>query len=134
MRKYLLNHEFVLFVSVCTFFLSIQSSKGIALPSESVFVLDREISREAQIEKIMSVLDRPEARTHLMVMGIGKSQLRDQLSRLDEAQLALASEKADAVKAAGNGAEAAVIIILFVVFIIAMILYFEPHHHGHHHF
>jgi predicted PurR-regulated permease PerM len=130
MRRYLLNHGFVVFIVICTFFLGIPQ-RGVALPSESVSTLDRQATREAQIERIMETLDRPEAKTHLMVMGISKSQLKEQLSQLDDFQLALVSEKADTVSAAGNGAAAAVLIVLFVVVIIFMIFYFGPH--GHHH-
>jgi hypothetical protein len=124
MRKYLLNHEFVLFVSVCTFFLSIQSSNGLALPSESTLALEGSSAREAQIEKIMSVLDRPEAQLHLIAMGISKSQVREQLSQLDDTQLALVSEKADVVKAAGDEVVGAVLIILLIIFLVVLIFHF----------
>jgi hypothetical protein len=124
MRKYLLNHELVLFIVICTFFLSIQSSKGLALQSESVLSFEGESAREAQIEKIMSVLDRPEAQLHLIAMGISKSQLREQLSQLDDTQLALVSERADAVKAAGDEVVGAVLIILLIVFLVILIFHF----------
>jgi diacylglycerol kinase len=129
MRKYLLNHELVLFIVICTFFLSIQSSKGLALPSESVSSFECSSVREAQIEKIISALNQPEAQVHLMAMGISKARLREQLSQLDNSQLILVSERADTVKAAGNGAAAAVVIILFVVFVVFIIVNFGPHHH-----
>jgi multidrug efflux pump subunit AcrB len=72
----------------------------------------------------MSVLDRPEAQLHLIAMGISKSQLREQLSQLDDTQLALVSERADAVKAAGDEVVGAVLIILLIVFLVILIFHF----------
>jgi type III secretory pathway component EscV len=57
-------------------------------------------------------------------MGISKSQVREQLSQLDDTQLALVSEKADVVKAAGDEVVGAVLIILLIIFLVVLIFHF----------
>jgi CHASE3 domain sensor protein len=96
----------------------------LALPSDSVSTLEGSSVREVQIEKIMSVLESPGAQIHLLAMGISKSQLREQLSQLDDAQLALVSQKADQVKAAGDSGVGIVIGVLLIVLLVIVIFHF----------
>src|SRR5574341_1711873 len=111
MKRYIKDLKFVLFLSLCVTFVNVPLD-SLALPSESVSTLEGSSARVAQIEKIMSVLERPEAQIHLMAMGISKSQLREQLSQLDDTQLALVSQKADQVKAAGDSGAGIVVGVL----------------------
>jgi hypothetical protein len=57
-----------------------------------------------------------------MAMGINKSQLREQLSQLDDTQLALVSQKADQVKAGGQ--VGFVIGVLLIVLLVIIIFHF----------
>jgi hypothetical protein len=122
MKKILLNRYFVLFVSIATFLFNAAPPNVLAMPSESVTVFDRESARQAQIEKIMSVLEKPEARAHLAAMGMNKAEMRDSLSKLDDAQLARVSDQADQVKAAGDAGLGIVIGILLIILLVVVIM------------
>lgn len=122
MKRCIKDLKFVLFLSLCVTFVSVPPD-ALALPSESVSTLEGSSARVAQIEKIMSVLDRPEAQIHLMTMGISKSQLREQLSQLDDTQLALVSEEADQIKAAGDSV-GLVIGVLLIILLVILIFHF----------
>jgi hypothetical protein len=123
MKKYMKNLKFVLFLSLCVTFVNVPLD-SLALPSDSVSTLEGSSVREVQIEKIMSVLESPGAQIHLLAMGISKSQLREQLSQLDDAQLALVSQKADQVKAAGDSGVGIVIGVLLIVLLVIVIFHF----------
>jgi hypothetical protein len=121
MKRCIKDLKLILFLSLCVTFVNVPPD-ALAIPSESVSNFEAASTREAQIENIMSVLDRPEAQVHLMTMGLTKSELRGQLSQLDDSQLALVSEKADQVKAAGDGA-GIVVFILVVILLVVLILF-----------
>jgi CHASE3 domain sensor protein len=123
MKRYIKDLKFVLFLSLCVTFVSVPPD-ALALPSESVSTLEGSSARVAQIEKIMSVLESPGAQIHLMAMGISKSQLREQLSQLDDTQLALVSQKADQVKAAGDSGVGIVIGVLLIILLVVVIVHF----------
>src|SRR5574341_1301753 len=114
MKRYIKDLKFVLFLSLCVTFVNVPLD-SLALPSESVSTFEGSSARVAQIEKIMSVLDRPEAQAHLMVMVIIKSQLREQLSQLDDTKLELVSQKADQVKAAGDSVGLVIGVLLIIL-------------------
>ncbi len=121
MRKYLLNCKLVWAVALWTAFVSIPPSSVHAFPSESLAILQPVSLREAQIDKVMSVLSRPEARLHMRLMRIDESQVRDSLAKLDDAELAQVAERADSVKAAG-GALGIVIALLVIVLLVVLIM------------
>jgi hypothetical protein len=120
MRKFLLNHKLVTTLALWTILISIPPSNAFAMPSASVTAFDIVSLRQAQMNKIMSELSRPEARTHLMLMGISQNELKAKLTQLDDAQLASVAKKADAVKVAGD-AGLGIIITLLVIAILAII-------------
>src|SRR3989338_5916535 len=120
MRKFLLNRKFVLALAVWTMLISIPPSNAFAMPSASVTAFDSASLRQAQMNKIMSELSRPEARAHLMLMGISQNELKEKLAQLDDTQLAGVANKADAVKVAGD-AGLGIIITLLVIAILAII-------------
>ena len=120
MRKFLLNRKFVLALTLWTVLVSIPPSSVFAMPSASVSALDIVSLRQAQMSKIVSELSRPEARAHLMLMGINQNELKDKLAQLDDAQLADVAKKADAVKVAGD-AGIGILITLLVIGILAII-------------
>jgi hypothetical protein len=123
MKGYIKDLKLVLFLSLCVTFVNVPLD-SLALPSDSVSTLEGSSVREVQIEKIMSVLESPGAQIHLLAMGISKSQLREQLSQLDDAQLALVSQKADQVKAAGDSGVGIVIGVLLIVLLVIVIFHF----------
>ena len=120
MRKFLLNRKFVLALAMWTILISIPPSDAHAMPSASVSAFDVVSMRQGQMDHIMSELSRPEAKAHLMLMGISQSQLKDKLAQLDDAQLAGVSKKADAIKVAGDGG-LGLIVVLLVIGILAII-------------
>jgi len=119
MRKFLLNRKFVMTLALWTILISIPPSNAFAMPSASVSAFDIASLRQTQVNKIMAELSRPEARAHLMLMGISQNELKDKLTQLDDAQLASVAKKADAVKVAGDGL--GIIITLLVIAILAII-------------
>ena len=120
MRKILLNRNFVLFLTLWMGLVSVPPSNAFAMPSASVTAFDGAALRQVQIQKIMTELSRPEARTHLVLMRINRSELQERLNGLDDAQLASVSKQADAIKAAGD-AGLGIIITLLVIGILAII-------------
>ncbi len=120
MRKFLLNRNLVLTLALWTMLISIPPSSAFAMPSASVSAFDIVSLRQTQMNKIMSELSRPEARAHLMLMGISQNELKEKLTQLDDAQLAGVAKKADAVKVAGD-AGLGIIITLLVIAILAII-------------
>ena len=119
MTRWLLSRKLVGVVAAWALWISVSPGRAFALPSESVSAFQAGSCREAQIEKIMSVLSRPEAQVHLRTAGIDPTGLRGQLAKLDDAQLATVAEKADAVKAGGF---LGLIIALLVIAILVVIL------------
>jgi len=120
MRKFLLNRKLVLTLALWAILISIPPSNAFAMPSASVSSFDLASLRQTQMNKIISELSRPEARAHLMLMGISQNELKEKLSQLDDAQLASVAKKADAVKVAGD-AGLGIIITLLVIGILAII-------------
>ncbi len=120
MRKFLLNRNLVLTLALWAILISIPPSNAFAMPSASVSAFDLGSLRQAQMNNIMSELSRPEARAHLMLMGISQKELKEKLAQLDDAQLASVAKKANAVKVAGD-AGLGIIITLLVIAILAII-------------
>lgn len=120
MRKILLNRKFVLTLAVWMALLSIPPSNALAMPSVSVSTVDGAAMRQTQMNGILLQMSRPEARAHMMMMGISSGELKAKLAGLDDAQLAYVAQKADAVKVAGD-AGLGLIITLLVIGILAII-------------
>lgn len=120
MRKFLLNRKFVLTFALWTMLVSIPPSSAFAMPSVSVSAFDIASLRQVQMNKILSELSRPEARAHLMLMGISQNELKEKLTQLDDTQLAGVANKADAVKVAGDSG-LGLIVVLLVIAILAII-------------
>ena len=97
----------------------IRPQTAFALPSGSVAVFQPAAIREAQVEKVMSVLARPEARLQLRLAGISRKELRDRVAKMDDSQLEWAAQRADQVKAGGF---LGIIIALLVIAILVVIL------------
>ena len=89
------------------------------MPSESVSVMVLDSSgRDSQIEKIMNTFSHPKAQLHLRMAGVNRAQLRESLSKLDNAQLAMVARRADTVKTAG---QLEILIVLLVIAILVVI-------------
>ena len=114
MRKLLLNRSFILTLALWTMLISVPPSNAFAMPSASVSSFDTASLRQAQMTHIMTQLSRPEARAHLMLMGISQNELKEKLSQLDDAQLAGVSKRADAIKVAGDGGLGLIITLLVI--------------------
>ncbi|MBI2094613.1 MAG: PA2779 family protein [Candidatus Omnitrophica bacterium] len=121
MRKFLLEPRFVFLLACWTVFLGMSPSQALAMPSGSVSLFNAAPARDAQIHKILGTLSRPEARAHLVMMGIDSKELEAALSRLDDKQLGLVADRVDRVKAAGDGI-GVVIAILVIVLLVVLIL------------
>lgn len=122
MKKIILNRYFVLLISISTFCFNVAPPNAFAMPSESVTTFDREAARQAQIEKIMSVLDRPAVKVHMAVMGLNRGEISQSLSKLDDVQLARVSDKAEQVRVAGDAAIGIVIGLLLIVLLVVVIV------------
>ena len=122
MRKRLLSKQFVLMVALWTAIISVPPSNVFAFPSESLSMISADGVRDAQINKVMSVLSRPEAQLHLRLMRINDQQVRVALTKLDDAQLTQVAQKADSVKAAGDGALGIVIALLVIALLVVLIV------------
>ncbi len=122
MRKYLLNYKLVWMMALWTTFISIPPSNAFAFPSGSLSTVGPVSLREAQIDKVMSVLSRPEAQLHMRLMQIDESQVRDSLTKLDNAELAQVAQRADTVKAGGDGVIGLVIALLVIVLLVMLIV------------
>lgn len=90
-----------------------------ALPSESVTTFQPTAQRQAQIEKVLGILSRPDARIQMRLAGIPEKELRGRVERMDDSQLTWAAARADQIKAAGI---LGVIIALLVIAILVVIL------------
>lgn len=91
-----------------------------ALPSGSMPVYESASVREAQITQIVNLLyGHAKTQAHFRLMGFTPEQLKEQLLRLDDAQLARVAETAQSVKAAG---QLEVLIVLLVVAIVVVIV------------
>lgn len=119
MRKFLLNRPFVLAMAFLALFVSLPPSKALAMPSASVSTFNV-AARQAQIDQIMSVLSRPEARAHLVLMGIRQEDLKARLSQLDDRQLAMVADKADAVKAGGDALGIVVVVLVIAILVVLL--------------
>ena len=120
MRKYLLNRNFVSLLALWAIFISVPPSDAVAMPSGSVADFSALSMRQVQIDKILAVLSQPQARAHLMLMGVNEKELEGKLSRLDDQQLALVASEADKVKTGGDAL--GVIVILLVIAILVVVL------------
>ena len=107
-------------LTVCfTWVGGIRPQSAFALPSESVTTFQPASERQAQMEKVLAILSRPDARIQMRLAGIPQKELRGRLERMDDSQLQWASERADQIKAAGI---LGVIIALLVIAILVVIL------------
>lgn len=122
MRKYLLNYKLVWMMALWMALVSIPPSNAFAFPSESLSTVQSVSLREAQIDKVMSVLSRPEARLHMRLMRINENQVRDSLVKLDDAELAQVAQRADSVKAAGDFGLGLLITLLVIVLLVVLIV------------
>ena len=121
MRRYLLNRHFVFALAVWAAAISIGPSNAFAFPSNSLSVSAPASLRDAQISQIMTALSGPQAQLHLRLSGIDNKDLRQALSKMDDAQLSQVARRADNVKAGGDGV-GFVIAILIVVLLIVVIM------------
>ena len=120
MRKALLNRKIVLALALWTTFVSLPPSNAFAMPSASVSAFDGASLRQAQMNSILSQMSRPEARAHMMLMGVNQNELKEKLTQLDDAQLDSVAQKAQAIKVAGD-AGLGIIITLLVIAILVVI-------------
>lgn len=127
MRKFLLNRKLIMTLTLWTMLISMPPSNASAMPSSSVAAFDNAAARQAQMNHIMTEFARPEARAHLMLMGISRNDLKEKLNSLDDVQLAYVSDKADAVKAAGDAGLGIIITILVIA--ILTIIFIRLHNH-----
>jgi len=127
MRKFLLNRKLILTLTLWTMLISIPPSNGYAMPSASVSAFDIASARQAQMNKILIELARPEAKAHLMLMGVSQSELKQELARLDDAQLADVAAKADAIKVAGDSGLGIIIAILVIAILIVIFVRLKNH-------
>ena len=97
----------------------IRPPAAFALPSESVTTFQPAAERQAQMEKVLSILSRPEARIQMKLAGIPEKELRGRLERMDDSHLTWAAARADQIQAAGV---LGLIIALLVIAILIVIL------------
>ena len=121
MRDFLLNRKFVFLLACWTTLLGVSPSQALAMPSDSVSVFSGASVRDAQIHKIMEVLSRPEARAHLVMMGIDQRELKSGLSKLDDRQLGLVADKADQIKVAGDGLAVVIALLVIALLVVAIL-------------
>ncbi len=118
----LVNYKVVCIVSACALWMGVSPGRVFAMPSGSVSISQPNPVREAQIEKIASVLSStPAAQIHLRAMGISLPSLKERLRSLDDDQLARMARKTDAVRAAGQAE--LIIAILVVAILVVLLLY-----------
>ena len=122
MRKQLLNKRFVWMMALWAAIISVPPSNAFAFPSGSLSVSSAPGVRDAQINKVMSILSRPDAQLHLRLMRIDEKEVRSALAKLDDAQLAQVARKADTVKAAGDGALGVIIALLVITLLVVLII------------
>ena len=124
MRRRLLNPKFVIVMAVWMTALSFPPSGAWAMPSGSVSALSFvQISqvRQAQIDSILAVLSRPEARAHLALMRIDEARLKDDLSKLSDQDLKAVAQKAEAVKAGGDALGLVIVLVVIALLVILII-------------
>lgn len=121
MRKFLLNRGFVGALAVWAAVISFNPSVGSAMPSESLSTVQAVSVRQAQVEEIMQVLSMPQAQLHLRMMGLREADVREGLSKLDDAELAQVASRSETVKAGGDGL-GIVIAVLVIVLLVIVIL------------
>ena len=97
----------------------IRPPAAFALPSESVTTFQPAAERQAQMEKVLSILSRPEARIQMKLAGIPEKELRGRLEKMDDSHLTWAAARADQIQAAGV---LGIIIALLVIAILIVIL------------
>ena len=120
MRKFLLDRKFVAVLALWMCLISVPPSNALAMPSESISAVTAPSIREAQIAGVLAVLSRPEARAQMVMMGIDQKTLKEKLAALDDSQLASVAQKAESVKAGGDGL--GLIIVLLVIVILVLVI------------
>ncbi len=121
MRRILLNHKLVWTLALWTSLISLPPSGAWAMPSESLSLVQSVSVRDAQVAQIMQALSTPTAQVHLRLAGLNTADVRSGLLRLDDAQLAQVSEKAEAVKAGGD-ALGLIVVLLVIALLVVLIL------------
>lgn len=114
------NKALALVLAVCFVWVGgIRPEAASALPSESMSVFQPAAVREAQVEKVMGLLSRPDAKLQLHLAGISRQELRERLDKMDDSQLEWAAQRADQVKAGGVwGIVVAVLVIAILVVVL----------------
>ncbi|MBI4432476.1 MAG: PA2779 family protein [Candidatus Omnitrophica bacterium] len=121
MRKLFLNKPLVLAVAFWSLILGIAPSNSFAMPTDSAAYFSPQTSRQMTIDKIMTVFSRPEARAHLMLMGLNQEELRQKLSGLDDRQLTEVAGQADAARAGGDGLGVVIAILVIALLVILIV-------------
>lgn len=119
MKFLFLNKRFIGLVALFTFSVAIMPLRVMALPSGALSILSQ-AERQAQVDKILDALSGPQAKPHLVMIGMDLEELETKLAQLDDQQLMVVAEKADQVKAAGDAT--GLIIALLVIAILVVIL------------
>src|SRR3989338_2132423 len=122
MMKFLfLNKKIIGLVTLFTFAMAIVPIRAMALPSGSLSTLSQ-AERQAQIDKIMEALSRPEAKPHLYMIGMELEELETKLAQLDDLQLMTVAQKADQVKAAGDATGLIISILVIAILVVILLL------------
>ncbi len=119
MRKYMLNRKCVACFSLWILVFSIFPMHAWAYPSPSVSVYGGLASRDAQIDKILSIFEDPVAAFHLHRVGVDRSLLRLKLAGLTDAEIQGLAERTGAIKAGGSAETVAIIVLLILLVIVA---------------
>ena len=133
MRNVLLSPKLIGLVTACFIGAGMPPSLY-AMPTESVAVASPASVRQAQIEQIMQVLERPDAQVHLRLLGLSPEKVRTRLASLDDAQLTSVAEHAESVRGAGEVVAiigvslGAVLLVAFIVLIFYLIVKESQHH------
>lgn len=120
----LLHPKLVAVVAGWALWIGMSPERVLAMPSESSTITQTvSASRQAQIDRIVTVLSRPQAQVHLRAAGIRLADLKTRLSELDDAQLARVAQRADRVKAAGQwGIVIGLLVVVILIIVIVMLL------------
>lgn len=96
---------------------------GFAMPTESMAMVQPDSVRNAQVEQIVRALSHPSAQLHLRLAGIAPEDLRQELSKLDDAQLGMLAEKADTLMAGGwvYAILGVVVLVLVIILLINLL-------------
>lgn len=133
MFKPLLNRPVIVAVAASLLLASIAAPPVYALPTESAAPVSTASVRQAQIDHIMQVLERPAAQWHLRAMGLSPEQVKTRLADLDDAQLNQIADKADAVRGAGDPvliigiSLGTVVLVALLVLLIVVLIDHEKH-------